>query len=116
MAKFDYFLSLDCDRVEGWGRNPRKRSDQILQCSVASSLKGQMLTILKSGYCHLATLPPSPFQCGRNVCMPPKTMNHVAGAFVIRSVDQILPYCVIRDSTENFGLEFLLEKQLEIPF
>ena len=27
--------------------------------------------------------------------LPGKTMSHVAGAFVIRSVDQILPYCVI---------------------
>ena len=34
-AKFDPFLSLDCARVEGGGRNPRKGSDQILQPSVA---------------------------------------------------------------------------------
>ena len=30
MAKFDSFLSLDCARVEGVGRNPRKGRDQIL--------------------------------------------------------------------------------------
>ena len=30
MAKFDPFLSLDCARVEGVGRNPRKGRDQIL--------------------------------------------------------------------------------------
>ena len=35
MAKFDPFLSLDCVRVEGGGRNPRKGRDQILQRSVA---------------------------------------------------------------------------------
>ena len=35
MAKFDPFLSLDCARVEGVGRNPRKGRDQILQRSVA---------------------------------------------------------------------------------
>ena len=35
MAKFDPFLSLDCARVEGGGRNPRKGRDQILQRSVA---------------------------------------------------------------------------------
>ena len=35
MAKFDPFLSLDCARVEGMGRNPRKGGDQILQRSVA---------------------------------------------------------------------------------
>ena len=29
-AKFDPFLSLDCARVEGVGRNPRKGRDQIL--------------------------------------------------------------------------------------
>ena len=34
-AKFDPFLSLDCARVEGVGRNPRKGRDQILQRSVA---------------------------------------------------------------------------------
>ena len=34
-AKFDPFLSLDCARVEGGGRNPRKGRDQILQRSVA---------------------------------------------------------------------------------
>ena len=28
MAKFDPFLSLDCARVEGMGRNPRKGKDQ----------------------------------------------------------------------------------------
>ena len=35
MAKFDPFLSLDCARVEGVGRNPRRGRDQILQRSVA---------------------------------------------------------------------------------
>ena len=35
MAKVDPFLSLDCARVEGGGRNPRKGRDQILQRSVA---------------------------------------------------------------------------------
>ena len=35
MANFDPFLSLDCARVEGGGRNPRKGRDQILQRSVA---------------------------------------------------------------------------------
>ena len=35
MAKFDPFLSLDCARVEGRGRNPRKGRDQTLQRSVA---------------------------------------------------------------------------------
>ena len=35
MAKFDPFLSLDCARVEGVGRNPMKGRDQILQRSVA---------------------------------------------------------------------------------
>ena len=35
MAKFDPFLSLDCARVEGVGRNPRKGRDQILQRSIA---------------------------------------------------------------------------------
>ena len=35
MAKFDPFLSLDCARVEGVGRNRRKGRDQILQRSVA---------------------------------------------------------------------------------
>ena len=35
MAKFDPFLSLDCARVEGVGRNPRKGRDQILQHGVA---------------------------------------------------------------------------------
>ena len=35
MAKFDPFLSLDCGRVEGGRRNPRKGRDQILQRSVA---------------------------------------------------------------------------------
>ena len=35
MAKFDPFLSLDCARVEGVGRNPRKRRGQILQRGVA---------------------------------------------------------------------------------
>ena len=35
MAKFDSFLSLDCARVEGGGRNPRKGRNQILQRSVA---------------------------------------------------------------------------------
>ena len=35
MAKFDPYLSLDCARVEGVGRNPRKGRDQILQRSVA---------------------------------------------------------------------------------
>ena len=30
MAKIDPFLSLDCARVEGVGRNPRKGRDQIL--------------------------------------------------------------------------------------
>ena len=35
IAKFDPFLSLDCARVEGGGRNPRKGRDQILQRSVA---------------------------------------------------------------------------------
>ena len=34
-AKFDPFLSLDCARVEGGGRNPRKGRIQILQRSVA---------------------------------------------------------------------------------
>ena len=34
-AKFDPFLSLDCARVEGVGRNPRKGRDQILHRSVA---------------------------------------------------------------------------------
>ena len=34
MAKFDPFLSLDCARGEGVGRNPREEVDQILQCSV----------------------------------------------------------------------------------
>ena len=29
-AKFDHFLSLDCARVEGVGRNPGKGRDQIL--------------------------------------------------------------------------------------
>ena len=38
MAKFDPFLSLDCARVEGVGRNPRKGRDQILQCSVAEPI------------------------------------------------------------------------------
>ena len=35
MAKFDPFLSLDCARVEGVGRNPRNGRDQIVQRSVA---------------------------------------------------------------------------------
>ena len=35
MAKFDPFLSLDCARVEGVGRNPRNGRDQILQRSRA---------------------------------------------------------------------------------
>ena len=35
MAKVDPFLSLDCARVEGVGRNARKGRDQILQCSIA---------------------------------------------------------------------------------
>ena len=35
MAKFDPFPTLDCARVEGVGRNPRKGRDQILQRSVA---------------------------------------------------------------------------------
>ena len=30
MAKFDPYLSLDCARVEGVGRIPRKGRDQIL--------------------------------------------------------------------------------------
>ena len=34
MAKCDPFLSLDCARVEGVGRNPREGRDQILQRSV----------------------------------------------------------------------------------
>ena len=34
MAKFDPFLSLDCARMEGVGRNPRNGRDQILQRSV----------------------------------------------------------------------------------
>ena len=37
MAKFDPFPSLDCARVEGRGRNPRKGRDQILQRSVAET-------------------------------------------------------------------------------
>ena len=35
MAKFDPFLSLDCARVEGVGRNPRKGKEGIKFCSVA---------------------------------------------------------------------------------
>ena len=34
MAKFGPFLSLDCARVEGVGRYPRKGRDQFLQRSV----------------------------------------------------------------------------------
>ena len=33
MAEIDPFLSLDCAKVEGWGRNPRKGRDQF--CSAA---------------------------------------------------------------------------------
>ena len=51
IAKFDPFLSLDCARVKGGGRNPRKGRDRILQGSVAEpysrSPKGQTQTILK---------------------------------------------------------------------
>ena len=39
MAKCEPFLSLDCTRVKGGGRNPRKGRDQILQRSVAIVLQ-----------------------------------------------------------------------------
>ena len=61
MAKFDPFLSLDCNRSEGMGRNPREGRDQILQRSVAElksfKLKGPNIYNLKTGYRHLATMP-----------------------------------------------------------
>ena len=44
---------------------------------------------LQEGYDSLEIKPNEKYQ------LPGKTMSHVAGAFVIRSVDQILPYCVI---------------------
>ena len=45
-------------------------------------------------------------------------MSHVAGAFVIRSVDQILPYCVIRDLIQQkiLDLKFCLKNSMRFHF
>ena len=61
MVKFDPFLIFDCARLEGQGHNSRKGRDQILQHGVPrsngpSSPKGQIPTILKFEYSHLATI------------------------------------------------------------